>query len=507
LSEPAVNGRTNVPRFELGPAAFHGLPGKTVRMIEPVTEASPAAMLVTFLTIFGATIGPGPFMLADGSRHAARLFALIVGKTARARKGTSLRQARNVFNEVDAAFVDRRIFGGFGSGEALIEAVGGVVDGKDANDEPAEPADPRALIEEEEFSRILRVSERDGSTLSQVIRQAWDGANLSALTRKRPVRAKGAHICVVAHITEDELHARTRGGLEIANGFLNRFLLVLAERSKRLPDGSGLDRDEAERLAYEWRKAVERARAIDRVRRSPEADALWRDWYLSLDDGRPGMLGALLARAEPQVLRLSLVYALADGEATIDAQHLYAALDVWRYAEQSALAIFGDAIGDPVADLILRDLRDAPERGLTRDEIYNLLGRHERRTTIEAALDLLASRALARCDREPTGGRPTERWYAMTGGMDASSHGAISAIARHNSTNRAFGSYGAEKVEHVAASGREGERGATDERADHSAQALKPAPVAISTSTQAGGGVGDPHPPTRTTSEDEGLPA
>ena len=380
-------------------------------MIEPVTEASPAAVLITFLTMFGAIVGPGPFVLADAARHAARLFVLIVGKTARARKGTSYRQGRHVFDKVDQGFVEQRIFGGFGSGEALIEAVGGLVDGKDG-EEPAEPPERRALIVEEEFARILRVSERDGSTLSQIVRQAYDGADLSALTRKRPVRAKGAHICVLAHITEDELLARMRG-LEIANGFANRFVLIRAERSKRLPDGGGLDHDEAERLAYEWRTTLERAREIDRVRRSREAGDLWRDFYLSLDDDRPGMLGALLARAEAQVLRLSLVYALADGEATIDAPHLYAALDVWRYAEQSAIAIFGDAVGDPLADLILRELRDRKDEGMSRTQIREVIGHHERATAIEAALDLLESRNLARCERVPTGGRSTERWYAI----------------------------------------------------------------------------------------------
>jgi hypothetical protein len=383
-----------------------------VRTIEPVTEASSAAVLVSFLTIFGAMVGPGPYVLADGARHAARLFTLIVGKTSRARKGTSYRQAKFVFDYVDKGFVERRVLGGFGSGEALIEAAGGVVEDGEDDAEPPAPRDPRLLIVEEEFSRVLRVSERDGSTLSQVVRQAWDGANLAALTRKRPVRAKGAHICALGHITEDELLARMRG-VEIANGFANRFLFTLAVRSKRLPDGGGLHRDEAERLAYQWATAGDKARAIERVGRSREADAIWRDWYFALDDDRPGMLGALLARAEAQVLRLSLVYALVDGEATIDAPHLYAALDVWRYAEQSVLAIFGDAVGDPLADLILRELRDRGGEGMSRTQIREAIGHHERATAIEAALDLLESRNLARCERVPTAGRSAERWYAL----------------------------------------------------------------------------------------------
>lgn len=432
--------------FELGPAAFHGLPGKTVHTIEPVTEASLAGVLVSYLTAFGAAVGPTPFVLADGARHGSRLFAVLVGKTARARKGTSWRVTRNVLAAADPVFAASQILGGFGSGEALIEMVGGAAD-EDEEEGEAKPHDPRVLVLEEEFARILRVAERDGSTLSPILRQAWDDGDLSVLTRKKPVRARGAHVSVLAHVTTDELLARLRG-VELANGFGNRFMFVLVERSKRIPDGRGLDRDEVERLASEWRRMLQRARTCaGPLQRSAEADALWRDWYLSLDDNRPGMLGALLARAEAQVLRLSLVYALADGEGTIDLPHLYAALEVWRYAERSALAIFGDAVGDPVADLILRDLREAAECGLTRNEIYNLLGRHERRVTIEAALDLLEGRALARREREQTDvGRPAERWFATTGSSDDTSHSAISAFTREKSSNRALGAYGAEKV-------------------------------------------------------------
>ncbi|MGH7269841.1 MAG: DUF3987 domain-containing protein, partial [Polyangiaceae bacterium] len=63
----------------LDPAALHGLAGNTVRVLEPVTEASPAAVLITLLTIFGAAVGPAPFVLADGAHHGPRIFTVIVG--------------------------------------------------------------------------------------------------------------------------------------------------------------------------------------------------------------------------------------------------------------------------------------------------------------------------------------------------------------------------------------------------------------------------------------------
>ena len=93
------------------------------------------------------------------------------------------------------------------------------------------------------------------------------------------------------------------------------------------------------------------------------------------DNVRPGIYGAITARAEAQVLRLSLIYALLDesalpAQAIIDTLHLQAALAVWRYCDASAARIFGRSLGDPVADEIYRMLQHAPQ-GMTRWEISN----------------------------------------------------------------------------------------------------------------------------------------
>ena len=68
------------------------------------------------------------------------------------------------------------------------------------------------------------------------------------------------------------------------------------------------------------------------------------------------MVGALTSLAEAQVLRLSLIYALLDGERLVRVPHLLAALSVWDYCETSVKYIFGQTLGDPVADGILETL-------------------------------------------------------------------------------------------------------------------------------------------------------
>ena len=122
------------------------------------------------------------------------------------------------------------------------------------------------------------------------------------------------------------------------------------------------------------------------------------------------MFGAATNRAEAQVLRLSVFYAILDCSTAVRAEHLLAALAVWRYAEQSARWIFGDAVGDPVADTILAALRQQP---MSRNDLYNLFGRNVSRSRIEQALGLLARLGLAAPSTEPSDGpRPREVWRA-----------------------------------------------------------------------------------------------
>ena len=54
-----------------------------------------------------------------------------------------------------------------------------------------------------------------------------------------------------------------------------------------------------------------------------------------------------------------MLYALMDMTASIGAAHLLAASALWEYAERSVFHIFGDCLGDPVADDLLRLLRAA----------------------------------------------------------------------------------------------------------------------------------------------------
>lgn len=414
----ACHTRERVPWPDpLGDAAFQGLVGEIARAVAPHTEADPSAILLQVLVAFGALVGRGPHVRVEGDEHHPNLFALLVGDTSKARKGTSWGRVREIFSRVPGW---PEPVNGLSSGEGLkfavrdpIVQVGRHKKTEHADEVEVDPGvvDKRLLVVEGEFAQVLRQSARAGNTLSATIRSAWDTGRLATLTKNDPITATGAHIGIIGHITADELRAELTA-TDSANGFANRFLFMCVKRSNRLPFGGGaLSEDVVSNLTKRIGQAATKARTLAAVQMTKSARETWEGVYDDLSEGHVGLFGAVTARAEAQSLRLALVFALADRSKVIDRPHLLAAIATWNRAEASARHIFGSALGNSVADDILRALRAKGDAGMTRTEIRDLFKRHESAERIAAALGLLERRSLAkRNEQAAQGGRPAELW-------------------------------------------------------------------------------------------------
>jgi hypothetical protein len=402
--------------------AFHGLAGRVVRAIEPASEADPAALLVQLLVAFGNVIGRPAYYQVEASSHHANEFTVLVGRTSKARKGTSWDHVHSLMRAAEEQWAADHIATGLSSGQGLIWHVRdpiktrekikaqGKVRYEEVESDPG-VADKRMLVVEPEFASVLRMTEQQANTLSAVLRQAFDGTNLRILNKNSPTKATGAHISLIGNITAEELR-RYLTRTEMANGLGNRFLWVCTDRSKFLPEGGCMDVVVRDALQGELAQSLAAARSVGQMTRDDDARSIWCDVYGELSAAKPGLAGALLARAEAHVLRLSMLYALIDRSPTIQEPHLLAALAVWDYCERSVYYIFGDELGDPVADDLLRLLRTCPS-GLTRTEIRDYFQRNASADRITRALGLLLQHKLARKEQQETGGRPCERWFAL----------------------------------------------------------------------------------------------
>lgn len=406
---------------DFAPEAYYGLAGEVVEEIEPFTEADKAALLMNFLTSFGNVIGRQVYMQVGADKHFGNLFCLLIGNTAKARKGTSWGPIRELFRRVDEQWVKDRVCGGLTSGEGLIWNVRDPIWGKEKNKKTGETrdividegvTDKRLLVIESEFASVLKVAQREGNTLKEILRQAWDGHKLQGLSKNSPAKATEPHISVIGHITAAELK-KYQESTDLYNGFANRFLWVCVRRSKLLPEGPEIPDDVYIKLVPRLREVLkwvgELRPAEKKFRRSKEAAQVWRITYQLLNDDTQGeKISSVTSRADAQVIRLSLIYAALDKTNTIRPEHILAALAVWQRCQQSVEYFFGEDGGpDPIEERILEGLKKCP---MTQTEINTKIFQNHNLKEVAEALKRLSGKGKIRCRQEQTSGRPKKIW-------------------------------------------------------------------------------------------------
>jgi hypothetical protein len=406
-------------------ALSHGLIGTFMARVEEETEAHPVALAVSFMTAFGNVIGRGPHTMVGRTRHGTNMFAAIIGNTGTGRKGTGGDIVTDVVRYADAKWADNcqspNLVSGEGVVDALRDPVTKLVPKKGAARGDVEEVvldwgkeDKRLLITATEFASTLHACRRENSVLSQTLREAWDGKTLSTMAKNSGRTATNPHLSIIAHVTRQELMRSAREA-DIYGGLFNRFLFVLSDRVRLLPHGGQLN--DLGGVYEAMKEHIRYARSVGQMVRSEAANAIWEDEYPRLTTATGSdIVSAVLSRAEAQVLRLSMLMALASGRATIEADDLLAALDLWRYSEASARIVFkgdNDALFDRLVDLI----RENP--GVSRSVLHKKIGWKVTASTFLGTLSRLQASGLARHESVKTTGRPIEKWFPTTpGGKD-----------------------------------------------------------------------------------------
>ncbi len=401
--------------------ALYGQAGKVVKTMEPNTESDPVAILLEFLSRFGNIIGRGAHFEVEGDRHYLKIFHVSVGETSKGRKGTAQGRVDLVMEPVDRFWREDCVETGLSSGEGVVHRVRDEVKKeKDGETIVVDPGvkDKRLLIAEPEFAAPLTMMQREGNTLSMVIRNLWDDKKLGTLTKNNQETSTGSHGTIVGHITKSELLKHLTEA-RLGGGIANRFLFVLVRRSKVLPHGGSRDVFDQETISA-LRKAAAFGKEFRNIGFCKEieegfgysADELWVDVYEDLSEGKPFLVGAVTSRAEAYVRRLATLYAVLDCSEVVRVPHLLAALAVWQYAEHSATLLFGGRTGDGHADLILAALRENKE-GLNRTELHQVLDNNVPALRLTSLLKELQVAGWVDSKKVKTEGkgRPSEVWF------------------------------------------------------------------------------------------------
>ena len=409
--------------------AFYGIAGDIVRIIAPVSEACPEAILGQLLIVLGNLMGRTACR-KQASTHHLNEFAVLVGPTSRGRKGTAWNAVHNLAREVDQQWLSERVKDGLQSGEAIIHAVRDPVIGIPKGGKGRPPkgvapvlevldpgvADKRLLVLEEEFGRLLTVASRTGNTISSTFRKCWDGNEWLYVEGKiSPEKATGAHISMIGHVTLSELLECLRE-VENRNGFSNRVLWIATRRTKKIPLPIWINwKKDHSRIIQKLKDVLSNINAVAsrEIDWSPEGKKAWKHFYNSIPDGDAGVVGSIIARTEAHVLRLTMLYTVLDNSTLMEPKHLKAAIAFWRYCERSAQWAFAEKTGNWMADRIYWALQREPQ-GMTRQQIgEECFKRHHTKSQLDIAFASLQEANLAEMKLERTKEvkRPTERWF------------------------------------------------------------------------------------------------
>ena len=327
--------------------SLRGVLGQFVDIAYPTTAACRELLMGNMIPIIGSMFGKKTPSMFGSDVHPGVTFSLNIARTADG-KGQALNHALTAIRAVDGVWLDGSYHANVSSGEGLIRLAGGGKLAMAGGDEV------RIVLAVPEMTAIFTAQGRDGSTLSDMLRNGWD---LSKLENTRSEKSKSTFATnytmgVCGSITPDALRGSLQK-IDWVNGSVNRFLWNVMSGSKTV------SRSMTPPDFTQWSELVKRLYALNRhhsegqqaVEYSTAGAKVWDAWVNSIpeyDDGDPMADG--MARAKPHALRLANLYAQLDErrldgwKMQLEPVHVEAAIELversrasmaWYLADQS----------------------------------------------------------------------------------------------------------------------------------------------------------------------------
>jgi hypothetical protein len=343
--------------------AFYGLLGEYVRRTEETVEIDSLTHLTQVATVAGTAIGPRAAIQGGHSPHHANLYTLVIGDSGIG-KGVSWELAAQFGEAIDPGFGKRTKYD-VASTPGLIKLIPDGVyrpskkrpkegEEQEYEVELAPVYDKRLLLQIPEMMSVFTSKERDGATLGETLRNAWDGRDLEN-NAKEQLKATKPHISLVGHITPvDFAKAVANNQRDLRNGFFNRFILVHARNVRLLP--FYVPPPDCRELFAKMRESLERLGPVAQPHPAKILDwhvsarSTWSDFYIACKQGThpflQGMQG-LHSRLAPLAMRVALSHAVFDRADAIHYRHLIAAKSHVLAAYASSQHLFGHALRSP----------------------------------------------------------------------------------------------------------------------------------------------------------------
>lgn len=406
------------------------LPGileEAVKACTEHSEAVPVAVAANLVSYFSALIGPMVYLPIGDEARLLNEFVLMVGPSGLG-KGASSHGPKRIFRRVEdflalnldyqfqsgksngiKVYPNLKIHtGGLSSGEGLAASL----DDGDDNGIPHSVTDKRLLIFEPEFANSMSMAQRSGNILMMVLRNAYDGVTIEPLTKKNKVKVSNPYVCLLAHITANELSHHEQFNTLANNGMLNRFLILWQQPVKDVPFPLPVAQNKIDSIAQSlaesvlfarqnshethWKKIREQATPMTL---SKNAIDLWEKEYGRLLN-RPDceVVKTLTRRHRLHALILASLFALLDKRFEIQAHDIQSALAWCEYSRKSVVYIFNTAKNQRDAQNVHELSRrvlfaiyrlDDKNKQCTKTDIHNWFSRKLKSNQLQACLEHL----------------------------------------------------------------------------------------------------------------------
>ena len=316
-------------------ASLHGILGDFVEIAHPTTVASKEMLMYEMLPMIGALMGDAFYAPFGSDKHFSSLFTLAIGRSTDG-KGQAMHHCEEAIRLVDQGWTKTSVHSNPASGEGMIRMLAGSTLNMGRK--------YRVVIANSEMSTTFAAQGRESSTLSGILRKAYDGDRLENFRsdKKKSIAADDYLLGFVGTITPGELQ-QVMPAMDWVNGAQNRFLWSIAFKDKTLgrspaqPDFTNW----AGRVKALFELNTKEGAKPTAIAYSESGRRVWDDWHASLPEHQDDTLSESQGRVLANCLRVAVLYAQLDErrldgwQPQIEGQHVEAAIEIVTRSRQS----------------------------------------------------------------------------------------------------------------------------------------------------------------------------
>lgn len=326
-------------------AVISGLAKRFVDLYAPIRETPEEFLFTAFITCFGSVLSP--YVSLDSDSSEPRLFAVTLGRSARTKKSTANKLAKEFFRYVqkDLSSWDAKhtIMEGFASAEGLLSQL--------ASEKAAS-----TLVYLDEINLLAEKTSIQNSAGISLFHKLFEDHDYDHVLAQSSKNVRNCYLSLLGASTVDDFVSTWTGKHKDA-GFFSRLLIVGSDGSgKRISRPVKPDQASFDQLRSDVRKVIDRYRNATKTELKLDADAqeLWDEFYSSFGEEEEWN------RIDTYGYRLMTIFALLDDRASVTREVVGRVIEFLKYivaVRRLVAPVIAENLTAKVEELIRRQLQ------------------------------------------------------------------------------------------------------------------------------------------------------